>query len=226
MARSRWIWPDVLIGEARIAGALIVAFVWPLLCVRVTWLVLHRIAFTTAASHLAGGAAILTLVSFATMVTAPVARLRSSATWIDATGVVVPSLAAFLILAGVAGASSAILLAPFALTTFAAALAEEAVFRRYLPDRLSDVLRREVARPALTACAIVVIPQLSFAMAHAENSAFSGASVREFAALFVGGMLFQWVARVGGLWAAAAVHAALNLLIALAAVPGGPGWRS
>ena len=213
---------DVAIGEARIAGALVVAFSWPLLCVRVTWLVLHRVAFATAAAHLAGGAAILTLLSFATMVTAPIDRLRSGATWVDAASVVVPSLTGFLILAGVAGASSAILFAPFALTTFAAALAEEAVFRRYLPDRLSDVLRREVTRPALATIAIIVVPQLSFAMAHAENSAFSGATIREFGALFVGGMLFQGVARVGGLWAAAAVHAALNLLIALASLPGRP----
>jgi membrane protease YdiL (CAAX protease family) len=208
-----------LIGEARIVGALIVAFSWPLLCVRGTWFALRRVAFTTASSHIAAGAAMLVCVSFMTLVTRPVDRLRSPAIWIAAIGVVVPSLAAFLILAGVAGAPFAILLAPFALATFAAALAEETVFRRYLPDRLSGILRRQGARRAATACAIVVIPQLSFALAHAENSAFAHAGVRGFAGLFIGGVLYQGVTRVGGLWAAAAVHAALNVTIAMAAVP-------
>jgi membrane protease YdiL (CAAX protease family) len=206
-----------LTGEARIAGALIVALGWPLLCVRVTWLVLHRVvpATATATAQLTAGAGLMILVSFATLVTRPVDRLRSPATWIDATSVVVPSVVAFLILAATAGTPRAILLTPFAFATFAAALAEEAVFRQYLPARLASVLRGVKARPSLTAVAIVVIPQLSFAVAHAENSAFAGASGREFAGLFIGGVLYQGVARVGGLWAAAGVHAALNLTIAV-----------
>jgi membrane protease YdiL (CAAX protease family) len=219
MARGSRTRLDVLIGEARIVGALIVAFSWPLLCVRGTWVVLHRVAFATAASHLASGAAILFLISFATLVTRPVDRLRAPATWVGTVGVLVPSFISFLILAGAVGTPIAVLLAPFALATFAAALAEEAVFRRYLPDRLAAILRCAGARPAVSALAIVVIPQLSFAMAHAENSAFARAGVREFAGLFIGGVLYQAVTRVGGLWAAAAVHAALNLTIAIAAVP-------
>jgi membrane protease YdiL (CAAX protease family) len=215
MARDRRTRLDVLTGEARIAGALIVALGWPLLCVRVTWLVLHHLAFTTAASHLASGAAIMVLVAFATLTRRPVDRLRSPSTWSGAGVVVAASFAAFLILAEGAGAPWVILTAPFALATFAAALAEEAVFRSYLPDRLTDTLRRAGARPAVIAIAIVLIPQLSFALAHAENSAFTGANLREFAGLFIAGVLYQGVARVGGLWAAAGVHAALNLTIAL-----------
>lgn len=225
MARDRRTRLDVLTGEARIAGALmnqaricgalIAAFSWPLVCVRVTWLVLHHLAFTTAASHLASGAAIMMLVAFGTLTRRPVDRLRSRSTWSGAGVVVAASFAAFLILAESAGAPWAILVSPFALATFGAALAEEAVFRRYLPDRLTDALRRAGARPAVIAIAIVVIPQLSFALAHAENSAFTGANVREFAGLFLGGVLYQGVALVGGLWAAVAVHAALNLAIAV-----------
>ena len=213
---------DILIGDARIGGALIAAFCLPLLCVRTTWLVLHRVAFATAATHLAAGATILLALAFATLVRHPIERLRSGSTWSAASAVVAASFVAFLILADSAGAPWGVLLAPFALATFAAALAEEAVFRRYLPDRLSDTLRQAGARPTVTAIAVVVIPQLSFALAHAENSAFTGARVSEFGTLFIAGVLYQGVKRVGGLWVAAGVHAALNLTIALAAVPGRP----
>jgi membrane protease YdiL (CAAX protease family) len=217
MARDSRIRLDVLICETRIVGALIAAFVWPLACVRGTWFVLHRVAFATAASHLAAGAAILVLISFPTLMKRPVDRLRSHSTWSGAGAIVAASLIAFLILAEGAGAPWAILVAPFALATFGAALAEEAVFRRYLPDRLSDSLRCAGARPTVIAIAIVVIPQLSFALAHAENSAFTGANTREFARLFIAGVLYQGVTRVGGLSAAVGVHGALNLTIALAA---------
>jgi membrane protease YdiL (CAAX protease family) len=209
---------DLLIGGARIAGALIAAFCLPVLCVRATWLVLQRVAFATAAAHLAAGATILLALSFATLVRHPIERLRSRSTWSAAGAVVAASLVAFLILAAGAGATSGGLFAPFALATFAAALAEEAVFRRYLPDRLADSLGRAGARPTLIAVAIVVIPQLSFALAHAENSAFVGASASELGSLFVAGVLYQGVARVGGLWVAAGVHGALNLTIALGAI--------
>jgi len=207
-------WPDVLSVEARVAGALILAFGWPLLCVRVTWLLLHRFGFATVASHVAAGAAIFLTLSFATMVTQPVDRLRARTTWLGAGGTIVSALVAFVILAAVAGASSAILFGPFALATFVAALAEEAGFRVYLPDRLSYALRRAKTPPAAIAMAIMLIPQLSFAAAHANNSAFVHAGPLGFAALFVAGVLYQGLAHLGGLWAAAAVHAALNLTIA------------
>ena len=207
---------DVLSGEARIAGALIGAFSWPLLCVRGTWFVLHRFAFATAASHLAAGAALLFALAFVTLVRRSIDRLRSLSSWRGAGAVVVYSLAVFVVLAGAAGAPWAVMVAPIGLATLAAALSEEAVFRRYLPERLAESLNRAGAPPTLIAAASVVIPQLSFAVAHGENASYIGAGSREFASLFLAGVLYQGVARLGGLWAAAGVHGAINLTIAAA----------
>ena len=210
---------DVLISEIRIAGALILAFSWPLLCVRATWWALHRLALHTAGVHLAAGATILGVVSYASLVRQPIDRLRVPGTWIGAIRITASAFGAFVLLAVAAPAPLAIIVAPFAVATFTAALAEEVVFRQYLPDRLSVLLRNTGTQPAVTSLANVAIPQLSFALAHMENPTFAGAGSGEFAELFIAGILYRGVTRVGGLWVAAAVHAALNLTIAIAALP-------
>ena len=212
-------WHDVLKADAAVVAALVTAFAWPLVCVRGTWWLLRALSFHSASTHLAVGGFILTTMSVATMTRHPVGRLRSPVAWRDAAGVISGGLIAFLVLAGGAGLPAAILFTPLAGATFAAALAEEVVFRRHLPTLLSDLLRRAQKGPAFTAISVLLIPQMAFAAAHAENSTFAGAHAGEFTTLFVGGILYQGVARVGGLWAATAVHAAINMTIAVAALP-------
>jgi membrane protease YdiL (CAAX protease family) len=134
--------------------------------------------------------------------------------------VVVVAVIGFVALSVTTGVSILIAVAPFGLATFAAALAEEAVFRRYLPDWLSNALRRTGTAQRVAVLATLLVTQLTFAVAHAENSSFSAAGPREFAILFVTGILYCGIARVGGLWAAAAFHAALNLTIAIAGYRG------
>lgn len=209
---------NVLIGNAKIAGALIVAFIWPILCTRVTWAALHRVQAASATRHLVAGATIFAILSWVTLVAHPLDALRRPATCRRVGFFLAASLTAFLALTVAAGAPVWLVIGPFALATFIAAAAEEAVFRRYLPDRLSATLRRAGVRPAAIGMAAIAIPQLSFAAAHAESSAFFGAGTWEFAGLFLAGVLFQGLVRVGGLWSAAAIHAALNLIIALSAM--------
>lgn len=219
MAARRRVRCELLNPAARIAVPLVLAFAWPLVLVRATWWALDRFAFHEMSAHLLLGSALLITVSFLALVAHPIDRLCSTATWRLALRVAGSSFVGFAILVSAANVRDARVVAPIALATFAAALAEEAVFRAYLPNWLACSLRRAGTRPALASIAVLMIPQLAFAAAHAENSGFASAGLRAFGGLFVAGLLYRVLTRVGGLWMAAAVHAALNLTIALASIP-------
>jgi membrane protease YdiL (CAAX protease family) len=92
------------------------------------------------------------------------------------------------------------------LATLCAAFAEEVVFRRWIPQRLG----LDDAPPS---AALVILPQISFSLAHAANPSFIAARPVEFIALFVAGLLYSGLTRVGGLGMAAAVHGAINLAL-------------
>jgi membrane protease YdiL (CAAX protease family) len=62
--------------------------------------------------------------------------------------------------------------------------------------------------------ALLILPQISFSLAHAANPSFIAARPLEFLSLFAAGLLYCGLATVGGLGMAAAVHAAINLSIA------------
>jgi membrane protease YdiL (CAAX protease family) len=222
VAARRRVRCELLNPAARVAVPLVLAFAWPLAVVRATWWVLDRLALHDVSAHLFAGAALLMTVSFLTMASHPIDRFCSIAAWRRAFAVVVAGTCGFAILCTAAGLPATILIAPIAVSTFAAALAEEAVFRMYVPDQISLALRRAAARPAVASIAVLLIPQLAFAAAHAENAGFASASLRTFGGLFVAGLLYCGVSRVAGLWAAAALHAALNLTIAVAALPTKP----
>jgi membrane protease YdiL (CAAX protease family) len=207
----------VLIRVAPGVGALVFAFVWPLVCVRATWWILNAIAFQSASAHLLAAAAIITGLSFLTMVNGSVGQLRRLASWRDTVRITALAYATFLMLAVTGGWPVHLALSRFTAATFAAGLAEEAVFRRYLPERLAGMLQRCRLNQTAMALAGVTVSQLSFAVAHAQNSTFAGAGGREFIVLFLGGMLYFAVARTEGLWAAGGLHGAINLMIAFAA---------
>jgi membrane protease YdiL (CAAX protease family) len=222
VAARRRVRNQLLNPAARLAVTLILAFVWPLACVRAIWWVLDRFAFHRLSTHLFAGATLLMTLSFFTVVSHPIDRARSMATWRRALAVVFATAFGYAILCTAARLPVRLIAAPIAISTFAAALAEEAVFRMYLPDQLSLALRRASTRPAVASIVVLLIPQLAFAAAHAENAGFASAGWRTFGGLFVAGLLYRGLTTVSGVWAAAAVHAALNLTIALAGLPNRP----
>jgi membrane protease YdiL (CAAX protease family) len=222
MATRRRVRCALLIPAARLAVPLVLAFVWPLACVRATWWALGRLPFHDVSTHLLIGASLFIAASLLTIVDRPIDRVRSPAVWFRAIAVFVTSAAGFAVLSVAAGLPVTLLVAPIAIATLAAAIAEEAVFRAYLPDRLSRSLRQAGTRPFVTSAIVLVIPQLAFAAAHAENAGFASAGMRTFVNLFVAGLLYRGVTKVCGLWAAAALHAALNLTIAFVGLSPNP----
>ena len=210
---------QLLNPAAGLAATLALAFVWPLACVRAIWWVLDRFPLHDVSAHLLIGALLLVTLSFLVTASHPLARVCSVVTWPRVFAVVAPATLGFAVLCSAARLPATTLMTPIAIATFAAAMAEEAVFRRHLPDQLSLALRLAGTRPGVASIAVLLIPQLAFAAAHAENAGFASAGLRTFGGLFVTGLLYRGLTRMSGLWVAVSVHSALNLTIALAGLP-------
>ncbi len=218
--RCRFVLPTG--ARSRAAAAVGIGLAWPVGCVAMTWQLLRWTGVTSVSAHLFAGATMLTLLSALTLVDGLRDRVRAFGTWMAELGSVARGLILFVVLAAAARLPLRVVATTFAFATFSAALAEEVVFRRWLPRWLASSLRRARAGPAQAWLAASAVAQLSFAAAHCLNrDLISTTGRQEFVRLFIIGLLYHGVAGLYGLWVAAGLHAALNLTLAASvAAPG------
>jgi Type II CAAX prenyl endopeptidase Rce1-like len=217
----------VLITAAgRVASATIVAaagIAWGVGCVAAIWRLMYRVHVISPAAHVAVGAGVLAATGLLTLRRHPLRRLRRMSTWRGAGRLVAASTAAFVVLVLAARVPLRIVATSFGNATLAAAVGEEAVFRGIVPKWVARQLARARMRRDVAQWSGALIAQLSFAAAHGLNRdvGATASGVAELARLFVLGMLYHHAALAFGLWAAAGIHGALNLVLATSA----GGWR-
>ena len=192
----------LLIGRQTIA-AIVIGAALPFVVVRLSWWMLERLPIGSPELHILTGALLLIIGAHFVLV----ARRTPHPSSPLKVGPALSALAGFIALAIVARIPALAVVAPLGLVTLAAAGAEEIVFRRWLPDRLSETLGSGVAASTV----VLLLSQLAFSLVHATNPSFVAARPMEFVALFAAGILYRGIASYGGIAMAAAVHGALNL---------------
>jgi len=181
-----------------------VAIVWPLVIVHLAWWALDHLPIQSPVVHVITGAGLLMAASFACIARRDPDLDRSA--WQETVTRLATTTAGFVALSVWAGIPIEKVVGAIGIATLCAAFAEEIVFRRWIPGRI----RRDDARPR---AALLILPQISFSLAHAANPSFVAARPNEFLSLFLAGLLYTGLARIGGLGMAAAVHGALNLAL-------------
>jgi len=179
------------------------AIAWPLVIVRLAWWVLDRLPIQSPSWHIVTGASLLTGGSLVLIARWDPELNRSA--WMETATRLSATAAGFVALSVWAGISIGKILGGIGIATLCAAFAEEIVFRRWIPRRLG--------LDAPPRAALVILPQISFSLAHAANPSFLAARPMEFVSLFLAGLLYTGLAQVGGLGMAAAVHGALNFAL-------------
>jgi hypothetical protein len=171
--------------------------------VRISWWALDQLPIRSLELHILAGASLLIIGSYFAFGT----RSFWEQSMTDAGAA---TLAGFVVLAITARIPALVVFAPLGVVTLVAAGAEEIVFRRWIPDRLTDAL----GSGHVASAAVLLLSQLAFSLVHATNPSFVAARPMEFVALFAAGILYRGIASYGGIAMAAAVHGALNLSIA------------
>lgn len=99
------------------------------------------------------------------------------------------------------------------LALYVGAVAEELIFRVFLPNQLARRLRSAQFPVRLARCFAFILPQLAFASSHAllQDGFVFDMTGREFLRLFTAGLLYSEIVVIAGLGVACGIHAALNL---------------